>query len=798
MAIDPICGMTVDEGTAIFAERDGKRAYFCSEHCRRAFLAGEKPRPHQPTLVSLELGVVEKPQGLNEKDVAAAASQPLYTCPMHPEVEQRGFGTCPKCGMALEPKTITAEAEDDSELREMTWRFWLAALLSLPVLLLAMLPMVGVPLERFISAKVARWLQMALASVVVLWAGWPLLVRGWRSITSRNLNMFTLIGVGVSAAYLYSVVAVLVPGAIPQAFTHHGQPEVYFEAAAVIVALVLLGQVLELRARQQTGSAIRELLSLSPPTARLLQDGHETTVPLEQVRPGDRLKVLPGERVPVDGQVIDGRTSVDESMLTGEAMPVLKQAGDVVIGGTLNQTGSFEMRAERVGAETVLAQIVQMVAEAQRSRAPIQRVADVVAAWFVPAVVVVAIVAFMAWAMWGPEPRLAHALVSAVSVLIIACPCALGLATPMSIMVGVGRGAREGILIKAAEVLEVLEKVDTLVVDKTGTLTEGRPRLTEIATVSEHSSNHARTAGNTIGPGAPISQEDLLRMAASLEQNSEHPLGRAIVEAARERGIELLEADHFDSVTGSGVRGMVAGRKVCVGTPRFLRDEGVADVDLLVERAAELQHAGRTVVFASMEGQLVGLLAVADPIKPTAAEAIHTLHRLGLQVVMMTGDNERTARAVAEQLRMDQVEAGLLPAEKNDRVQALRAAGHVVAMAGDGINDAPALAAADVGIAMGTGTDVAIQSASVTLVKGDLRGMVRAILLSRKTMRNIRQNLLLAFVYNAVCVPVAAGVLVPLFGPSAVLNPMIAAAAMSFSSVSVIGNALRLRRAALS
>jgi len=796
MAVDPICGMIVDERAAIFAERDGERAYFCSEHCRRAYLAGEKPRPHTPTLVRLEPEVGESAHRPKEKGVAAVDSQRLYICPMHPGVEQRGFGTCPKCGMALEPKTITAEVEDDSELREMTWRFWVAAALSLPVLLLTMLPMVGVPVERFLLAGVGQWLQLALTTGVVLGAGWPLLVRGWRSIVTRNLNMFTLIGVGISAAYFYSVTAVLMPGAIPEAFTHHGQPEVYFEAASVIVALVLLGQVLELRARQRSGSAIRELLSISPPTARLLEDGHETTVPLEDVRPGDRLKVLPGERVPVDGQIVAGRTSIDESMITGEAMPVVKQTGDTVIGGTLNWTGAIEMRADRVGAETVLAHIVQMVAEAQRSRAPIQRVADLVAAWFVPAVIAVAFVAFIAWSIWGPEPQLAHALVSAVSVLIIACPCALGLATPMSVMVGIGRGAREGVLIKDAEVLEVMERVDTLVVDKTGTLTEGRPRVTEIV-VSAVSSSEGSQSGGPRERMASADQEELLRMVASVEQNSEHPLGRAIVEEARVLGVELVGVDQFESVTGGGVRGTVAHQTVLVGSGRFLREQGIAELDVMMERARELQRAGRSVVFASVDGQLAGLLAVADPIKPTTAEAINALHRLGLRVVMMTGDNERTARAIAAQLGIDQVEAGLQPAEKHDRVQSLRSAGHVVAMAGDGINDAPALSAADVGIAMGTGTDVAIQSASVTLVKGDLRGIVRAFQLSRKTMRNIRQNLLLAFIYNAVCVPVAAGVLVPLFGPSAVLNPMLAAAAMSFSSVSVIGNALRLRRVAL-
>jgi Cu+-exporting ATPase len=700
---------------------------------------------------------------------------------MHPEIEQDHPGTCPKCGMALEPKTATAEADDDGELRDMTRRFWAAAILALPVLLLAMLPMLAMRLEGWLSAGVSQWLQLALSTPAVLWAGWPLLVRGWRSVVAWNLNMFTLIALGVGAAYVYSTIATLFPQSIPDAFKEHGQVPVYFEAAAVIVALVLLGQVLELRARRRTGGAIRELLSLSPPTARVIRDGREMIVPLEQVHVGDTLKVLPGDRVPVDGEVLSGRSAVDESMITGEPLPVLKQSGDNVIGGTVNQTGSFQMRAERVGRDTVLAQIVQMVADAQRSRAPIQRLADVVAGWFVPIVVLVAIATFVVWGLWSPyEPPMAYALVNAVAVLIIACPCALGLATPMSIMVAIGRGAKAGVLAKNAEVLEIMEKVDAVVVDKTGTLTEGRPRLTEFV------------------PADPWSESELLHFAASIEQNSEHPLAQAVVEGARERGIELLAAVEFESVTGSGVIGTVEGKRVVIGTAEFLREHGVAAEQSLVDRAAQLQHQGRTVVFVGVDEKFAGLLAVADPIRPSTPEALASLRRLGLKIVMLTGDSEQTAQAVAEQLGIAQFEARLKPGDKQQRVKTMRAAGHVVAMAGDGINDAPALAAADVGIAMGTGTDVAIQSADVTLIQGDLRGVARAFHLSRKTMRNIRQNLFFAFIYNMLGVPVAAGVLVPIFGTSALLNPMIAAAAMSFSSVSVITNALRLRTVSLS
>jgi Cu+-exporting ATPase len=776
MAIDPICGMTVDERTAISAERDGQKHYFCHEGCRRKFLAGESGtghfEHHPAPLVTLS--------PTPALDARPSTLDSLYTCPMHPEIEQVGPGACPKCGMALEPKTVTAgAADDDSELQDMTLRFWAALGFAVPVFLLAMLPMLGLPLGRGVTPTASRWMQFWMTTLVVCWWGLPLLARGWQSIVNRHLNMFTLIAIGVSAAYLYSAVATIFPQWVPDSFREHGHVNVYFESAAVIVALVLLGQVLELRARRRTGGAIRELLALAPPRAHVVREGREETIPLEQVRPGDTLKVLPGEKIPVDGRVTFGRSGVDESMLTGEPMPVSKEPGERVIGGTVNQTGSFEMLAERVGADTVLAQIVQMVADAQRSRAPIQRVADVVAGWFVPIVLLIAAVTFVAWALWSPvEPRFAYALVNAVAVLIIACPCALGLATPMSIMVAIGRGAKEGVLVKDAVALESLAQVDTLVVDKTGTLTEGRPKLTDLVALPE------------------FRADELLRFGAAVERSSEHPLARAIVQEARERNIELARVREFQSTTGGGVAGTIDDKAVLVGTIEFLAQHGV-DGTALADRALQLQHNGRTVIYVAIDKQLAGLLAVADPIKSNATDAVHRLHQLGLRLVMLTGDNEHTARVVATQLGIDQFEAGLKPADKLDRIQSLRSAGHVVAMAGDGINDAPALAAANVGIAMGTGTDVAIQSAGVTLLKGDLRGIVRAVQLSRMTMRNIRQNLFFAFVYNLVGVPVAAGVLVPLFGTAALLNPMIAAAAMSFSSVSVIANALRLRGAKL-
>jgi Cu+-exporting ATPase len=796
MAIDPICHMIVDESTPYQAQKDGRTYYFCCDHCRRKFLnAGAA----QPPLLQISLpksppaggkylcpmcpGVESDRPGacpkcgmaLEPALPTAPRRQTLYTCPMHPEVVKDRPGTCPICGMALEPQTVEAgDEEPDDELKDMTRRFWVAVDLTVPVLLLAMLPMLGFPLERWISPAVSRWLQFLLTTPVVLWAGWPFLVRAWRSVVTGNLNMFTLIALGTGTAYLYSAVAVLFPELIPEAFRHHGQVEVYFEAAAVITALVLLGQVLELRARRRTGTAIRELLALAPPTARRVRDGAEDEIPLEEVHVGDVLRVRPGEKIPVDGAVIEGTSTVDESMLTGEPIPIGKGPGDGVVGGTVNQTGSFLMRATRVGQETVLARIVQMVAEAQRSRAPIQKVADRVAAYFVPAVVAAAVLTFILWAWLSPlEPALAYALVNAVAVLIIACPCALGLATPMSIMVGVGRGAREGVLIKNAEVLETLEKVNTVVVDKTGTLTEGRPHLTEGI------------------PAGGFSAEELLQQAASLEHASEHPLARAIVHGAHERSLSLLPVEEFRSVTGDGVRGRVAGRDVLVGRRGFLEDQGVKDLAALDARAEELQKQGRTVMFVAIDRHFAGLLAVADPIKASTPEAVRALHALGLRLLMLTGDNARTARAVAEQLGIDAFEAGVPPSEKQHRIRTLRAEGRKVAMAGDGINDAPALAEADVGIAMGTGTDVAIEAADVTLVKGDLRGIVKALQLGRRVMNNIRQNLFFAFIYNLLGVPIAAGILYPFTG--LLLNPMIAAAAMSFSSVSVIANALRLR-----
>jgi len=795
MAIDPICKMTVDEANSRSAERDGQKFYFCSEHCHQKFLGEGEPaiaKPdeaectHQPAAQRKPMdsageffcpmceGVEsDKPGSCPKCGMALESARPkattgktIYTCPMHPEIEQPRPGTCPKCGMDLEPKYLDAEEEDDSELRSMTLRFWVGVALSLPVFLLAMLPMVGVPIDVWVGRSVDVWLQLVLSTPVVLWAGWPFFVRGFRSIVTWNLNMFTLIATGVAAAYLYSLFVVLFPGLLPDELIVGGHAEVYFEAAAVIVTLVLLGQVLELRARRRTGSAIRGLLSLAPPTARIVRDGDETVVSVDEVRPG--------EKIPVDGKLTEGASSVDESMITGEPLPVQKQVDDEVIGGTVNQTGSFLMEAEKVGEDTVLSQIVNMVATAQRSRAPIQKIADTVSGYFVPAVVVIAIVTFIVWAVLRPkEPALAWALVNAVAVLIIACPCALGLATPISIMVGVGRGAQEGVLIKDAEVLETLEKVDTIVVDKTGTLTQGRPKLTECIPVDSGT------------------DDELLRMAASLEQQSEHPLARAIVEGAQSRSLELSAVDDFDSITGGGVRGSVDGTKVLIGNRPLLEDNGVSNFLALDERASELQQQGRTVMYVAVDGVFVGLIAVSDPIKESTPEAVKALHDLGLRIIMLTGDNEKTARTVAQQLGIDEFEAGVSPQDKHERIEALKADGRIVAMAGDGINDAPALAAADVGIAMGTGTDIAIESSGVTLVKGDLRGIVKAVTLSRRTMRNIRQNLFFAFIYNALGVPIAAGALYPIFG--LLLNPMIAAAAMSFSSVSVIGNALRLR-----
>ena len=701
-----------------------------------------------------------------------------YTCPMHPEIVRDEPGACPKCGMALEPMTVSA-AQKNPELVDMTRRFWVGTGLVVPILILAMggyVPVLGPLLERLVPREVSMWLELLLATPVVLWAGWPFFQRGWRSVATWNLNMFTLIAIGVGAAYAYSVAAIVAPGVFPDAIRDaSGRIGVYFETAAVIVVLVLLGQVLELRAREQTGGALRALLDLAPQTAhRLGESGDEEEIPLDQVQKGDRLRVRPGDKVPVDGALLEGRSAVDESMVSGESIPVEKTAGDVVIGGTVNGTGSFVMRAERVGVETMLAQIVQMVASAQRSRAPIQRLADTVGGYFVPIVVVTAVLAFGAWALWGPPPALAHALVAAVTVLIIACPCALGLATPMSIQVGIGRGAQAGVLINNAEALERLEKVDTLVIDKTGTLTEGKPRVVSIE------------------PGDGFGEDELLRLAASLENSSEHPLAAAIVAAAKERGLKLAPAGDFDAPTGKGVRGTVDGRRIALGNLRLLQDLGV-EAGPYAAMAENLRRDGQTVMFVVAGDAVAGLIGVADPIKATTPKAIRDLRADGLRVVMLTGDNRITAEAVARKLGIDAVEAEVLPQEKGEIVKKYKAAGRVVAMAGDGVNDAPALAEADVGIAMGTGTDVAIQSAGVTLVKGDLAGIVRTRHLSRVVMRNIRQNLFLAFVYNSFGVPVAAGVLYPVFG--LLLSPIIAAAAMSLSSLSVVGNALRLRAA---
>jgi len=701
----------------------------------------------------------------------------IYTCPMHPEVEQYHPGNCPICGMALELKTPSGVGEEDNaELRDMTRRFWIGAVLALPVFVLGMAH-VFPNAPTWVASDWSRWLQFLLSTPVVLWCGWPFFVRGWQSIRNGSLNMFTLIAMGVGVAYLYSAAVMLAPGIFPPSFQEHGKIGVYFEAAAIITVLVLLGQVLELRARSRTGSAIRALLGLAPTTARVVHGNEERDVALDQVHPGDTLRVRPGEKIPVDGKIIEGKTTVDEAMITGEAMPVEKTVGDRVTGGTINQTGSFLMTAEKVGADTVLSRIVEMVAQAQRSRAPIQGLADRVASWFVPAVIAAAVITFIIWAMLGPEPRFAHAIVNAVAVLIIACPCALGLATPMSIMVGVGRGAYAGVLIKQAEAMERLEKVDTLVVDKTGTLTEGKPRLTSIV------------ASNS------LDENQLLAAAAAVEQQSEHPLASAIVRGAQDRHVTLPRMRHFQSSTGGGVSADIDGKFVLVGKPQFLKAQKIEDLEKLEAKAADLQAEGQTVIFVGINGKAAGILAVSDPIKESTPEAIKHLHELGIKVIMLTGDNERTAKAVASKLGIDEVEAGVEPQRKNERVRELREQGRIVAMAGDGINDAPALAAADVGIAMGTGTDVAMESAGITLVKGDLRGIEKAIRLSRAMMRNIRQNLFFAFIYNALGIPIAAGALYPLFGW--LLSPMIAGAAMSLSSVSVIANALRLRRVSL-
>jgi P-type Cu+ transporter len=708
-----------------------------------------------------------------KRAVAAQAEDAVYTCPMHPQVRQVGPGNCPICGMALEPEIATNEIGPSPELADMRRRFWISLVLAMPVLILEMGGHL-VDLHMLLTPQMSNWLQLVLATPVVLWGGWPFFERAWRSIIARHLNMFTLIAMGTGAAWVYSVVATAAPGLFPATYrSDGGAVAVYFEAAAVITVLVLLGQVLELRAREQTGGAIRALLDLAPKTARRIEgEGNEVDVPLEAVVVGDWLRVRPGEKVPVDGKLIEGRSSVDESMITGESMPVTKEAGDHLIGGTVNKTGGFVMEAGKVGRDTMLSRIVRMVGEAQRSRAPIQRLADEVSGWFVPAVIATAVAAFATWMWLGPEPRFIHGLVAAVAVLIIACPCALGLATPMSLMVGVGRGARLGVLIKNAEALERFEKVDTLVVDKTGTLTEGKPRVTSIVA----------TEG--------LGENELLQLAASLERGSEHPLADAIVDAAAARDLTLGKAEDFDSPVGKGVTGSVDGRKLIIGSHRIMEEESV-DVSALAKEAERLRGEGATVIFVAIDGRVGGLFAISDPIKATTPDAMRTLMNEGIRVVMLTGDNKTTAKAVARKLGIEDVEAEVLPDHKSEIVARLRQHGRIVAMAGDGVNDAPALAAADVGIAMGTGTDVAIESAGVTLIKGDLQGIARARQLSHATMKNIRQNLFLAFIYNAAGVPVAAGILYPTFG--LLLSPIIAAAAMALSSVSVIANSLRLR-----
>ncbi len=803
-ARDPVCGMSVDPETAAgHHEYAGQTYYFCNAHCLEKFRAEPEkyvtpkaplpPRPTLPTCCGGEYTCPMHPEvrelmsgtcpkcGMTLEPVAVRApvSKSEYTCPMHPEIVRSEPGACPICGMALEPKTVSLAEEENPELVDMTRRFWVSVAFTLPVFAVAMGEVIpGHPLERLANLRTWIELEMILATPVVLWGGWPFFVRAWSSLVNRSLNMFTLIGLGVAVSYSYSLVAALFPEIFPASFRDEsGQVAPYFEAAAVITTLVLLGQVLELKARSQTGAAIKALLGLAPKTARLLrEDGSEADVPLEQVKPGDRLRVRPGEKVPADGIVLEGASSVDESMITGEPIPVEKQQGARVTGATVNGTGSLVIRAERVGADTLLAQIVRMVSEAQRSRAPIQKLADRVAGYFVPIVVGTAVVTFIVWALWGPEPRMAHGIVNAVAVLIIACPCALGLATPMSIMVAAGKGATLGVLFKNAESIELMRKVDTLVVDKTGTLTEGKPKLVSVE------------------PSDGWDTGKLLRLAATLERGSEHPLAAAIVNGAQERGVALASAEAFESLTGRGVRGTVDGLRVALGNSKLLEELGV-DAGEALPKAEAMRVDGQTVMFVVVERKVAGLVGVADPIKQTTPAAILALHGDGIRVVMLTGDSKTTAHAVAAKLGIDEVIAEVLPEDKTRIVKRLQQEGRFVAMAGDGINDAPALAQAQVGIAMGTGTDVAMESAGITLVKGDLGGIVRARSLSRATMQNIRQNLFFAFLYNSLGVPIAAGVLFPFFG--LLLSPMIAAAAMSFSSVSVVGNALRLRHVRL-
>jgi Cu+-exporting ATPase len=795
---DPVCGMSVSPQSQFRFRHDGTEFFFCSARCRdrfaenpKSFLPAQstKPRPTpsdqnaytcpmHPDVRQSGPGSCPK-CGMALEPVVVKATAPMeWTCPMHPEIVRTAPGNCPKCGMALEPRAATSEGEN-RELRDMTHRFWFAAALTLPLVLAVMSDMLPQrPISSLFSPGTRVLLELALASPVCLWAAWPFYVRAIQSVKNRSLNMFTLIGLGVSVAYMYSVVAAVVPSLFPASFRDEsGEVATYFEAAGVIVTLILLGQVLELRARNQTGAAIRKLLGMAAKSARRIrEDGTEEDVALEAVQVGDRLRVRPGEKVPVDGVVLEGTTAIDESMVTGEPIPVEKTPGDRVVGATINGTGALIMRAEKVGSETLLSRIVAMVAEAQRSRAPIQKLADTVSGYFVPIVILIALLTFAIWALVGPQPRMAHALINAVAVLIIACPCALGLATPMSIMVATGKGATIGILFRNAEAIEVLRKVNTIVVDKTGTLTEGKPKLVSVV------------------PASSISESELLRLAASLERGSEHPLAAAITHGAEERHIQLQTTDRFESVTGKGVKGFVNGNAVALGNRALMADLGI-DVSVLSETAEKLRADGQTAMFVSNDGKLIGLVGVADPIKSSTPEAIRALHAEGIRIVMLTGDSQTTARAVASKLGIDDVIAEVLPDQKVDVVKRLQSEGRFVAMAGDGINDAPALAQAQVGIAMGTGTDVAMESAGVTLVKGDLRAIARARHLSRRTMRNIKQNLFFAFIYNAAGVPVAAGVLYPFFG--LLLSPIIAAAAMSFSSVSVVTNALRLRRAEL-
>lgn len=796
---DPVCGMDIEEQDAAgTVEHEGSRYYFCSRSCSDKFKAHPDhyltPRseagpasanaqqieytcPMDPEIRQLEPGACPKcGMALEPASLQTPTTGVEYTCPMHPEIVRDQPGSCPICGMALEPREITGE-EVNPELVDMKRRLWISAALTAPLLVLMVLDIL--PGAHWLSTTATGWIQFALATPVVLWGGWPFFQRGWSSVVNRHLTMFTLIALGTGTSYLFSVIALLFPFLIPASFrSHAGEAPLYFEPAAVITALVLLGQVLELRARGQTSSALKALLGLAPKTARVVDDsGEERDVPVEQIQIGNILRVRPGEKIAIDGIVAEGISSVDESMVTGESIPVEKTAGAPVTGGTVNGTGTFLFRAERVGSDTLLSQIVRLVSEAQRTRAPIQRLADIVASWFVPAVVLTAVLTFVVWAIWGPEPRLGHAFVNAVAVLIIACPCALGLATPMSIMVGTGRGATAGVLVRNAEALELLEKVNTLVVDKTGTLTEGKPKLTSVIPIA-----------------AAIDERVLLRLVASLEQASEHPLAHAILLGAKEKGLVLPRATDFDSITGKGIRGVVDGRNVLLGNRALLEQFNVRAEELSA-KAEALRSEGQTVMFVALDGKPAGLIGVADPIKETSPEAVALLHREKIRITMLTGDSRTTALAIAKRLGIDDIEAEVLPEQKADAVKKLQAKGQVVAMAGDGVNDAPALAQAQVGIAMGTGTDVAMESAGVTLVQGDLRGVARALRLSRATMRNIRQNLFFAFIYNVLGVPIAAGILYPFFG--ILLSPMIASAAMTFSSVSVITNALRLRKAEL-